>query len=70
MAAKLRARMRETGRSFKEVVNTVLRLALNSPKKPARRPFQVEARALGLREGLSYDNVESLLDRAEGPRRR
>lgn len=70
VAAKLRAEMRKSGRSFKEVVNAVLRLALNATKKPARRPFKVEAHDLGLKEGLSYDNIESLLDQAEGPRRR
>ncbi len=70
VAAGLRAEMRKSGRSFKEVINTILRLALNSPRKQPRRPFKVEARDLGLGEGLSYDNVESLLDQAEGPRRR
>lgn len=70
VAAKLRGEMQKSGRSFKEVVNTILRLALNTSRRPTRRPFKVEARALGLLEGLTYDNVETLLERAEGPRHR
>jgi hypothetical protein len=58
-------------RSFKEIVNEVLRRGLISPnpQKPKKR-FKVKAFSLGLREGLSLDNIEELLDQVEGPFRK
>ena len=66
--AKLELEMRRTGRSFKETVNEVLRLGLNArPRlKPARR-FVVRPRPFGPPPGLSFDNVQELLDQLEGP---
>ena len=68
VAAKLDADARKSGRSFKETVNYYLRLGLNARKqtKPAK-PFKVRARAMGLRPGLSLDNIGELLERIEGP---
>ncbi|MGH9945775.1 MAG: DUF2191 domain-containing protein [Pyrinomonadaceae bacterium] len=59
-------------RSFKEIVNETLRTGLtaNFEKKTKRKPFVVTPFDLGLREGLSYDNIEELLDIVEGPNRR
>jgi len=58
-------------RSFKEVLNDVIRKGLkaNNGKKKQER-FVVKPFNLGLREGLSYDNIEELLDIVEGPFRR
>lgn len=71
VAAKLDAECRRTGRSFKETVNSCLRRALTEPKRrPATKPFRIEARDMGLRPGLDLDNVEELLDQVEGPDRR
>ena len=72
VAAKLRAEARKTGQSFKETVNQVLRVGLNTREKaPAIKPFKVRARSLGpLRPGLSLDNIEELLDQLDGPMRR
>ena len=69
VAAKLKAEVRRTGKSFKEAVNGLLRLALNTPRKSSGiAPFEVRARDLGrLRAGLSLDNVGELLEQAEGP---
>ena len=68
---KLQAEMRRSGRSFKALVNDCLRLALNTPP-PARagKRFKVKARPLGLRPGLSYDNIGDLLEQLEGPAHR
>jgi predicted nucleotidyltransferase component of viral defense system len=69
VAAKLKAEVRRSGRSFKETVNTLLRfgLAARRESRPSA-PFTVRARDLGnLRPGLSLDNVSELLERAEGP---
>ena len=61
----------ERGKSFKEVVNEVLRRGLTSPKpKQGGKKFKVKALPLGLREGLNLDNIEELLDQVEGPNRR
>jgi hypothetical protein len=70
VAAKLKAEMRQKGRSFKEVVNEVLRRGLNWPAQKSIPPFEVKARDLGERPGLDFDHVEDRLDRIEGPWRR
>ncbi len=68
VAAKLRAEVRRSGVSFKEVVNGLLRRALNSPPNPRPRArFRVRARAMGEQPGLNYDNIGDLLERVEGP---
>jgi hypothetical protein len=66
--AKLDEEMRKNGKSFKEAVNYYLRLGLNGQAvtKPVK-PFVVRARPLGLKPGFSYDNVEELIEQAEGP---
>jgi len=66
--AKLDQETRKNGKSFKEAVNYYLRIGLDAQAnmKPAK-PFVVRARPLGLKAGLSYDNVEELIERAEGP---
>lgn len=56
---------------FKEIVNDLLRKGLKAPKTSKdQKKFKVKAFDLGLREGLSYDNIEELLDIAEGPLRK
>lgn len=68
VAAKLKAAMRRTGQSFRDVVNDALRRGLMAAPRAAREPFRVDARSLGgLRPGLSLDNVGDLLERVEGP---
>lgn len=66
VAAKLAELSRKTGRPFKAVVNETLRqgLAAKRAMKPAER-FRVQPRPLGLRPGLSYDNVGELLEELE-----
>lgn len=69
VAAKLKAETRRSGRPFKQIVNDLLRLALNRPRSShPREPFRIVPRDLGaLRPGLSLDNVSELLEQAEGP---
>ena len=71
VAAKLEAEVRRTGRSLKDVVNEAIRTGLLRPQTatPGRAGFVIRSKALGLRAGYSYDNVEELLDHAEGDRR-
>jgi hypothetical protein len=70
VAARLQAEARRTGRPFKTIVNERLRVALTqSAAVQKRTPFKVEPRAMGgPAAGLSYDNVESLLEDIEGAR--
>jgi hypothetical protein len=67
VAAKLRAEARRTGLPFKQMVNSLLRLGLSTRARTrALAPFKVKAKPLGLQPGLSYDNIEDLLERTEG----
>ena len=70
VARLLEKESRRTGASFKEVVNRFLRLGLVAAARPPRKPFVVTPRKLGLTSGLSYDNVQELLDEIEGPAHR
>ncbi|MBI3929950.1 MAG: hypothetical protein HY319_30705 [Armatimonadetes bacterium] len=69
VAERIRQRMRETDKSFKETVNELIRKGLAFGSAPPRKPFRVKTRGLGLKPGLSLDNVEELLDQVEGPAR-
>ncbi len=60
--------MRRSGRSFKDTVNEFLRLGLSARRTaPARKPFRIQARDLGLRPGFQLDNIGELLEQLEGP---
>ncbi len=68
LAARLKAEVRRSGNSFKQVVNEVLRRGIDSPPPAApARPFPILVRDLGLRPGLSLDNIGELLEQIEGP---
>ena len=68
VAAKLRSETRRSGRSFREVVNDMLRRGLAGARPAAApEPFRVTPRDLGeLRSGLSLDNIGELIDQVEG----
>jgi hypothetical protein len=70
VAHLLEQETRRSGSSFKETVNHFLRLGLTIGRKPPRKPFQVAPRKLGLPSGLTYDNIEQLLETVEGPAHR
>jgi hypothetical protein len=61
----------EPEKPFKQVVNDVLRKGLRqeAPVHKKRR-VKIVTRDMGLRDGLSYDNIEELLDIVEGPLRK
>lgn len=72
VAARLVELQKKTGRTFKEVTNDTLRAGLERQMAVGRahRPrFKVNARELGLRPGLNYDNIGALLEQIEGPAR-
>ena len=72
VARLLQKESRRSGASFKETVNHFLRRGLTtaSAKHPAGKPFRVTPRKLGLPAGLSYDNVEQVIEALEGPEHR
>lgn len=68
VAAKLKAEARRAGRPFRDIVNETLRRGLASRQAAgSRKPFKVRARDLGLKPGVSLDNVAELLEQVEGP---
>ncbi len=67
VASKARKSAAKLGKPFKEVINAALRAGLDQLlKPPAAKPYRTNARPMGLRPGLSYDNVADLIARAEG----
>ena len=65
--AKLDAKVRESGESYKKVVNDLLRRALLSQSQAkSTKTLKVHARPLGRRPGLSVDNIGELLEQLEG----
>ena len=67
VAKLLEKKARKSGHSFKQVVNETLRLGLNPAPQPPRKPFKVKPWNLQLPPGLSFDNVEELIELLEGP---
>ena len=67
VAAKVKRSAAKLGKPFKAVVNSALRSGLEQLLVPsAAKPYKTRPRPLGLKPGLSYDNIAELLDRAEG----
>lgn len=63
----LREQARQTGRSFKGVVNDTLRRGLSAGEKPLakRKPFRVRARHLGWAPGVDPLKLNQLVDELE-----
>ncbi|MBI5280848.1 MAG: DUF2191 domain-containing protein [Candidatus Solibacter usitatus] len=66
VAALLNKEARRSGAPFREVVNRHLRIGLMTARRKTGKPFVVTPRAMGLPAGLSYDNVEELIEALEG----
>ena len=67
IAAKAKKGAAKLQKPFKEVINAALRVGLDEIlAPPPAKPYRTKARPLGLRQGLSYDNISELLARAEG----
>jgi hypothetical protein len=69
VAAEIRKVADRSGRSLDEALNESLRAAVG-PRRldapPAAKAFEVRAKALHARPGISFDDIEGLLERAEG----
>lgn len=67
VAALLEKEMAANGTSLKATVNHLIKLGLAMQSSLAPAPFRVEPLSLGLPPGMSYDNVQELLDQLDHP---
>ncbi len=67
-----KAQESDPAKSFKEIVNEMLRKGLKSKTDNTgkKKRFRVEPLNLGLRKDLNFDNIEEVLDILEGPNRK
>ncbi len=68
LAAELNRTARLSGRSFKEVVNAVIRQGLSAGEQPPAaedRPFVVQPQSCGLLPGIDPLRLNQLLDQLE-----
>jgi hypothetical protein len=72
VAAKLEAEARRSGLSFKETVNTMLRIGIAARRgRLPRQPFKIKPLALEpLDANFDFDDIETLLEQVDGPSRR
>jgi len=71
VAAALKTEVRRTGKSFKVLVNELLRSALYLRRDRRAVPrFTVRPRAMGVRPGVDYDRIAELVEDLEGPLQR
>jgi len=67
VAAKAKRGAAQLRKPFKEIINEALRIGLDEILKPSpAKPYRTRPRPMGLRRGLSYDNISELLARIEG----
>jgi hypothetical protein len=65
--AKIKQEMRRTGKSFKEVVNGLIRRGAREVAEQKDEPFRLITKDMGQRPGLNYDSIHDLLEYGEGP---
>jgi len=71
IAAKARRAVSQTGLPFKDVVNQALRAGLDEVLAPkASRKYRTKPIPMGLKPGISYDNISELLAISEGEKHR
>lgn len=69
VAQKARKYAGEHNAPFKEVINRALRIGLEVlEKKRTPTPFRTEPKPLGLRPGISLDNIADVLDKLDEAR--
>jgi len=71
VGARLRLEMRRTGKPLRQVLNEYLRLGFeNRASARAVKKFRIRPFRAGPPAGMTFDNVEDLIDYLEGPLRR
>lgn len=69
--ARVKRESQSRGASFGETLNDLLRTALlGLENKPRRLTLRINPTRLGYKPGLTYDNIESLIEYGEGARHR
>ncbi len=64
---RVKAECRVRGSSFRDTLNDLLRIAFVHLQASKPRPrFVVKPTAMGVKAGINYDSIESLLSYAEG----
>jgi hypothetical protein len=59
------------GIPFRQALNDLVRAGLQAESAAApRKPFKIKPRHMGVMPGISYDNIERLLEIGEGERHR
>ena len=67
MAERSKATVARLGQPFKPVINEALRIVLDQLQQPPKsRPYRTKPHRMGLRPGLSLDNIGDLLAQVEG----
>ena len=68
---RVKQESRARRKSFRDTLNDLLRSALLTANTGSqRRPFKIKPTHMGYRPELNYDDIEGLLDFAEGENRR
>jgi hypothetical protein len=71
LAAEIQKAADRSGRSFEETLNASLRSSIPEKRLVVpSRPFEIRAKALHARPGFDFDDIEGLLEQAEGPAHR
>ena len=66
IAAKAKRGAAQLGKPLKHVINEALRVGLDEILRPPKaKPYKTHGRPLGLRRGLSYDDIAELIARTE-----
>lgn len=67
VAAGIDEEMRKRGGTLKETVNELLRAGFQAQSETKKiKRFKTQARAMGGRAGIDYDNIGDLLEHIEG----
>ena len=68
VAQRAKAARSRSGKTFKQVINEALRAGFDRLDEAPKhgRPFRTKPTKMGLRAGLSYDNIGELLAQIEG----
>jgi len=54
----------------KETINEVLRAGFLARQTRSSKRFEIDAKPMGVRPGIDYDDVEGLIEISEGPSHR
>jgi hypothetical protein len=62
----LKAEALRTRKTISEILNNLVRFAIEKKKQSPKKTFKVKSKSLGTIPGLNYDNIGELLEQIEG----